>query len=261
MVNSPFVGSIIPPPFQRDLTITNTVNDYYNSVMASILYSRDETVAAITDFYKFYLRLPYVSPDALVLAPEGSGWPDINTTELRSRGRSDEAIELLRHLPYLEHPSLRGGWSIDSSSNCIQYHKGVCYNNSVDAIKVLPGHVIPIADPVDREGYYLLLDTQTGKITMYNTMANNIEGNWDEYEHLDDNNKWRAFPTAPVSHFFGRWKRLYEKLVWMIAPPIDDSHGDGGIYFTRADNTAKENELLEAGGDDNIEIDDEFVQV
>lgn len=229
--------------------------------MASASYSRDETVAAITDFYKFYTRLPYIDPDALVLAPADGGWPDINATELRNRGRSDETVEILRHLPYFEHPSLRGGWTIDSSSNCIQYHKGVCYNNSADSIKALPSHVIPIADPTDREGCYLLLDTQTGKITVYNTMANNIEGNWDEYERLDDDEKWRAFPTAPVSQFFARWKKLYEKLVWMVAPPVDDSHGDGGVYFTRADNTLEENELLEADDDDDPEIEDEFAQV
>ncbi|KAG9567447.1 hypothetical protein KCU71_g3796, partial [Aureobasidium melanogenum] len=228
--------------------------------MTSTTYSRDETVAAITEFYKFYIRLPYIDPNALVLAPEDGGWPNIDATELRNRGKSDEVIELLRHLPYIEHPSFRGGWTIDSGSDCIQYHKGACYNDSPDLIKSLPGHVIPIADPTDRDGYYLLLDTQSGKITRYNIMANNIEGNWDEYERLDDNEKWKAFPTAPVKQFFGRWKKLYEKLVWMVAPPVDDSHGDGGIYFTRADNAVEENELLEAGDDDDVEIEDEFTK-
>ncbi|CAD0095162.1 unnamed protein product [Aureobasidium mustum] len=228
--------------------------------MASASYSRNKTVAAITDFYKFCIRLPYLDPNALVLAPEDGGWPDISVTELRNRGRSDEVIELLRHLPYFEHPSLRGGWTIDSGSNCTQYHKGVCYNDSPDLIKSLPGHVVPIADPTDRNGCYLLLDTQTGKITSYNIMANNIEGNWEEYERLADNDKWRAFPIAPVSQFFERWKKLYEKLVWMVAPPVDDSHGDGGIYFTRADNTVEEDELLEADDSDDIEIEDEFTK-
>jgi 3D (Asp-Asp-Asp) domain-containing protein len=229
--------------------------------MTSTTYSRDATVAAITDFYKFYIRLPYLDSNALVLAPEDGGWPNIDATELRNRGKSDEVIELLRHLSYIEHPDFRGGWTIDSGSDCIQYHKGACYNNNPDLIKSLPGHVIPIADPTDRNGCYLLLDTQTGKITRYNIMANNIEGNWDEYERLDDNDKWRAFPTAPVGRFFGRWIKLYEKLVWMVAPPVDDSHGDGGIYFTRADNAVEENELLEADDDEDFEIEDEFTKV
>jgi hypothetical protein len=193
--------------------------------------SHDEIIAAITDFYKFYIRLPYLDSNALVFAPENTGWPSVNATELRNRGRSDEAIELLRHLPYLDNPSIRGGWTIDDGSDCIQYHKGACYNNNPDLIKSLPAHIIPIANPTDREGRYLLLDVQTGNVTSYNVLANNIEGNW-------------------------------EKLIWMVAPAIDDSHGDGGTYFTRVDNVIEENELLENDDHDgDIEIDDEVTKV
>ncbi|KAH0399183.1 hypothetical protein KCU89_g6472, partial [Aureobasidium melanogenum] len=53
--------------------------------MTSTTYSRDATVAAITDFYKFYIRLPYLDSNALVLAPEDGGWPNIDATELRNR--------------------------------------------------------------------------------------------------------------------------------------------------------------------------------
>lgn len=223
-------------------------------------YSRDETIAAITDFYAFYIKLPYVDHTALVFPPAG-GWPKINATELHKRGKSNEAIELLCHLPYLEHSSIRGGWTIDSGSACIQYHNGVCYNDQPDAVKAFPGHVIPIADMVDRNGSYLLLDTETGKVTSYNIMANNLEGNWKEYEKLDEKDKWRASPTMPAKQFFERWKMLYEKLVWMVAPPVDDSHGDGGIYFTRADNAAEEDEMLERDDFDDAKIEDEATKV
>ncbi|TIA41930.1 hypothetical protein D6C78_01454 [Aureobasidium pullulans] len=161
-----------------------TQNFHY--IMASSSpYSRSDTIAAVTDCYQFYIKLPYVALDALVFALKPNGWPDINTAELRSRGEPDEVINLLRHLPYLEHPSIRGGWTIDSSSSSsssIQYHKGVCYNNNPDSIKSLPSHAFPIAELTDREGCHLLLDTQTGNITDYNVMANGIEGNWDIYE-------------------------------------------------------------------------------
>lgn len=224
------------------------------------IYSRKGTIAAITDFYTFYIRLPYVNPTALVFPP-ASGWPNINATELQNRGKSNEVIELLRRLPYLEHPSIRGGWTIDSESECIPYHKGVCYNDTPDAVKNLPGHVIPIANMVDRNGSFLLLDTETGNITSLSVMANNIGGNWEEYERLADSDKWRAFPKMPVRQFFERWKALYEKLVWMIAPPVDDSHGDGGTYFTRADNASEEDELLQRENDDDAEIEDEVTKV
>jgi hypothetical protein len=194
--------------------------------------SRDEIITAITDFYKFYIRLPYLDSNALVFAPENDGWPNV-----------------------------RGGWTIDDGSDCIQYHKGACYNNNPELIKSLPAHIIPIANPTDREGRYLLLDIQTGNVTSYNVLANNIEGKWEAYERLGDNDKWKAFPTAPIGQFFGRWQKLYEKLIWMVAPAIDDSHGDGGTYFTRADNSVEENEMLENDDDGDIEIDDEVTKV
>ncbi|CAD0107401.1 unnamed protein product, partial [Aureobasidium uvarum] len=227
--------------------------------MTSLSYSRPETIAAITDFYTFYIKLPYLDPGALVFAPT-SGWTTIDTTELKARGKTDEVIDLLRHLPYLSHPSTRGGWTIDQGCSHIQYHKGVCYNNTSSAIKHLPSHVIPIAEATDREGMYLILDTFTGNITTYNILANNIQGNWEEYERLEDKDKWRAYPTEPVTQFFERWKELYEKLVWMVAPSIDDSHGDGGTYFTRADNVVEENDLLDADDDDDVEIEDEVTK-
>jgi hypothetical protein len=223
--------------------------------------SRREIIAAITDFYEFYNRLPYLKKDALVFAPENDGWPNIDATELRSRGRSEEAIELLCHLPYLENPSIRDGWTIDDGSECIQYHKGACYNNNPDLIKSLPAHIIPIGDPTDRDGCYLLLDIQTGDVTSYNILANNVEGNWDTYERLGDNDKWKAFPTARIGLFFGRWQKLYQKLIWMVAPAIDESHGDGGTYFTRASNVIEENGLLEVDDDGDVEIDDEITKV
>lgn len=243
----------------------NTTRDKVNQITietmaASSTYSRDEIITVVTDFYNFYIRLPYVDTSALVKAPEG-GWPNINATELRNRGKTIEAIELLRHLPYLEHTSLRDGWTIDAGSKGIQYHKGACYNDSPESIKSLPRHVIPIADMTDRDGSYLLLDTETGNITSYTIMANNIEGNWDEYEKLAENDKWKAFPTAPARQFFERWKSLYERLVWMVAPSVDTSHGDGGTYFTRADNTTEEDELLKIDNSDDVEIEDEVTKV
>jgi len=223
--------------------------------------SREEIIVTITNFYKFYIRLPYLESNVLVFAPEDEGWSDVDTTELKTRGRSDRAIELLRYLPYLENSSIRGGYTLDDGSDCIQYHKGACYNNDPSLIKSLPAHIIPIANPTNRDGRYLLLDTQTGTVTSYNTLANNIAGNWDAYECLRDNDKWKAFPSAPVGQFFGRWRKLYQKLIWMVAPAIDDSHGDGGTYFSRASNVIEENELLENDEVGDIEIEDEVTKV
>lgn len=93
-------------------------------------------------------------------------------------------------------------------------------------------------------------------------MANNLRGNWDEYSRLAPQDKWRAFPTATAREFFGRWIKLYERLVWMVAPTVDESHGDGGEYFTRAGNSEEEDRLLALDVDDeSVIFDDEETAV
>lgn len=130
--------------------------------MASSTYSRDETIAAITGYYQQFVKMPYLEPSALRLAPEG-GWTSINVNELKKRGRTDEAINLLRHLPYLENSGASYGPPIDVGCICIQYHKGSCYDKIIDEVLGLPRHVIPIGGMKDREGHFLLLDTHTGQ--------------------------------------------------------------------------------------------------
>ena len=95
-------------------------------------------------------------------------------------------------------------------------------------------------------------------------MANNVQCSWKEYEELPELDKWKAFPTAPVREFLGRWVRLYERLIYMVAPTIDPGHGDRGEYFTRADNVADEDKLLVGDPDDGgagIEDDNEELAV
>lgn len=128
-------------------------------------YSRDETVAVITDYYNKLTRLPYVEPDAVRSAPEG-GWTSINIEELRKRGKNDEVIELLRHLPYLETSNMGDRWSIIDGSECMQYHKGDYDDRwEMEPIAALPGHIIQISTMTDRNCSCLLMDTHTGKDT------------------------------------------------------------------------------------------------
>lgn len=123
-------------------------------------YSRDSTIAAITSFYRTFVKQPFVEPSALRLSPS-TGWPGINTNELQKRGKSDEVIELLRHLPYLDGDE---PWMISDETVCIPYHRGVCYKDDIDAIRNLPGHVVPVAEVEGRDGSHLLLDTKAGMV-------------------------------------------------------------------------------------------------
>jgi hypothetical protein len=69
-------------------------------------YSREETIAAISDYYTFLTQM-YMDESHVVYPPPG-GWPEIVNADpaaLESLGKSDEVIALLAHLPYI-----RGDW-------------------------------------------------------------------------------------------------------------------------------------------------------
>ena len=90
-----------------------------------------------------------------------------------------------------------------------------------------------------------------GCLTAYNIMANNLQLSWEEFEQMPELERWKAFPTAPVGEFLERWIRLFERLVWMVAPTTRLWHDDRGEYFSRARDWREEDEVLglEAGAD------------
>jgi hypothetical protein len=67
--------------------------------LEDITYSRDETVAAVRDYYQFLTKM-YLD-EAKVVEPPPEGWPDI-TTRSFTLDKSKEVIDLLRHLPYIK---------------------------------------------------------------------------------------------------------------------------------------------------------------
>jgi hypothetical protein len=73
--------------------------------LEDVSYSREATIAAITDYYTFLTRM-YLKESHIVYPPAG-GWPDIvnaDPTALQCLGKSDEVLALLAHLPYIRHP-------------------------------------------------------------------------------------------------------------------------------------------------------------
>lgn len=63
-------------------------------------YDRDEVIASVTEFYNFLTtHLHFDSSDLKI--PPPTGWPKITQARLAFLGKSDKAIVLLQHLPYL----------------------------------------------------------------------------------------------------------------------------------------------------------------
>lgn len=68
------------------------------------------------DYYQFLTKMPFLEPSD-ILYPPPEGWPQI--TKERLAKKSDEVIELLRHLPYVD--SRREVWQIMPDSRPCDY--------------------------------------------------------------------------------------------------------------------------------------------
>lgn len=124
-------------------------------------YSPGEVIAAIQDFYELLIKLPYIEPNALVLPPT-EGWSGVNAQQLRDRGKTEEVIDLLRHLPYLRAPAPGKRWMIGPDTIVITYCDGEVYDEINDSLQPVPGHCIWLTDYESRDGTSLLFDTHTG---------------------------------------------------------------------------------------------------
>jgi len=68
-----------------------------------MVHKRDILVACIKRHYDLLIRFAYLDPNA-ILHPPPSGWSDeqLAIDILRSLGRTETVIDLLRHLPYIK---------------------------------------------------------------------------------------------------------------------------------------------------------------
>ncbi|KAI1426601.1 hypothetical protein F5Y12DRAFT_271711 [Xylaria sp. FL1777] len=190
----------------------------YTAVMAS---SNEEIIAALREFYSTIIRLPYIDADALVLPPS-DGWSGVNADELRKRGKAEEAIELLRHLPYLRNPSQYRKWMLSPDTLAVAYCDGEVYSPIMDELQPTPAHCIWLTAHDSRDGIDLLLDTHTGSITEWSLLGRGLMVDYAEYEQMDKADRWMCYPTMPVVDFFKLWQTRWEKLVWI---PVRNSRG------------------------------------
>ncbi|KAJ4378672.1 hypothetical protein N0V86_005543 [Didymella sp. IMI 355093] len=65
------------------------------------IYSRQECIAAIKDFYEFLGKM-YLDVSSSIIYPPDNGWPNMTTEVMGCLGKDREIIMLLRQLPYPE---------------------------------------------------------------------------------------------------------------------------------------------------------------
>lgn len=129
------------------------------------MYSHDETVAAVRAFYEQVIKHPYLDDTALIIPPQ-DGWDNLDLVALRSKGKNETVINILRHLPYLRASDFYQRLLVQAETVPICYaHANQSHwsNPIMDEVYPLPGHCVYLTEGVDREGYSLILDTIRGK--------------------------------------------------------------------------------------------------
>jgi hypothetical protein len=65
-----------------------------------MVFSRDECIAAVRDYYQFLAKM--FMDESNIMEPPPGGWPNITPRALRVLNKTEEVVSLLRHLPYID---------------------------------------------------------------------------------------------------------------------------------------------------------------
>lgn len=143
-------------------------------------YNRETTVAAVTAFYQSLSTLPHFNPSD-ILYPPPTGWRNITQESFSAYGKTEEVIELLRHLPYLKPYFFTVGGGLKGEHHgqchyllapdtlCINYSDEKHHHLADGRIQdgegsgplwiEIPPWVVPLTRSVDNYGIWLLFDT------------------------------------------------------------------------------------------------------
>lgn len=138
--------------------------------ISKISYSREATIVALRDYYQFLIKM-YL-PDSAIIEPPAEGWPSITTDTMRPQGKTNEVVELLRHLPYIRNTAFElQGAAYTQFADWQFYSTGpVLRNNLGDDIRVVtegleyantPAHVVGLTYGGHNNPVFLL-DTRLG---------------------------------------------------------------------------------------------------
>ena len=208
--------------------------------MDEVSYSRDATVRAIREYYGFLVKM-YANESCILEPPEG-GWPLTDPKGFgQALGKTDEVVELLRHLPYISFNEAHGVpecWFADWQHCMGLYNAGYVYEGEPDIlerVRITTENAIPREEMsphvigLTNGGRYtpaFLLDTERGVVYWYNrfydcddTIKNNP--NWeriqdDAYDYAPENEAdWRDEGIAwAIPDFFENLKDQFRQLVF-----------------------------------------------
>jgi hypothetical protein len=205
--------------------------------LGEISYSREATIAAIQDYYRFLVSM-YLD-ESNVLEPPKGGWPSIPLNGWKNFDKTDEVIALLRELPYLREDSdpfqingaphtVFGNWQSPSEDIDGQVLKEWSEPDPDEA--EIPAHIVGLTAPSE-ESPAILLDTELGVIYWYECPRDVKGGEYEEIEGdpydwveddliPEDQVEWRASSGIwPIETFFKMLKANFQELNFVPIGP------------------------------------------
>ncbi|KAF1945282.1 hypothetical protein EJ02DRAFT_451591 [Clathrospora elynae] len=214
--------------------------------LEDITYARNETVAAVRNYYQFLTKM-YLD-EAKVIEPPPEGWAHI-TTRSFTLDKSKEVINLLRHLPYIKS-TLNDTVDAEGAPDCAFADWQDIFQRGADCRTIRIGtEDSSISDNIPKYvvgltcggGYNprFLLDVKLGTVLWYKCPGGISDDpsretvDDDPYDHCSEEEaEWRAEgQTWSIPDFFAELKDHFRRLnfvplssrkvvhVWKISPP------------------------------------------
>ncbi|KAJ0122123.1 hypothetical protein J7T55_002635 [Diaporthe amygdali] len=206
---------------------------YRTPIEASL---RDTLVAPFYEYYDFLASLHI--PASAIKRPPAGGWPNITPDACAEFGKTDFAVDVLRHLPYIEDDSRSNLHNIDYKCNVLDYSTATAEDFTGDNLKMgeithgfdepVSKHKVVIAEGYESGGIDLLLDTMTGDI--FEEIIRCCSGD-----------------VLPVEEFFENRVRDSRGLVHVFVPGKDPLGGSSSVDVEPYDA-----EAVEAKGEPSI---------
>lgn len=141
---------------------------YRTQIEAAI---RDNLVAPFYEYYHFLGTLHL--PEAAIKHPPRGGWPNITRETCSGFGKTDFAVDVLRHLPFIAEDGGRNYHNVDYKSNVVDYSTATCETFAEEEIQTglmlgygMEGpaveHTLVIALGYESGGVELHFDTRSG---------------------------------------------------------------------------------------------------
>lgn len=171
------------------------------------IYSRDDCIAAIRDFYDFLGKMFLDVPASIIYPPPG-GWPDMTPEVMDCLGKDPKVIDLLRHLPFPDDQPYT------ARPDCLPGCRFYAWKTSADKLKErkadgedlllategeedqfggkIPKYCVGLTHALNISEHVMLLDIKTGLVCWMNCPEEILKACDPQPSHLVDQSESEA---------------------------------------------------------------------